>query len=40
MSADADQVSVGGDAYFTLRALGQTFALPIEFARSVFRIEV
>jgi purine-binding chemotaxis protein CheW len=39
MSADADQVSVGGDAYLTLRALGQTFALTIEFARSVFRIE-
>lgn len=39
MSADTDQVSVGGDAYLTLRALDQTFALPIEFARSVFKIE-
>ena len=38
MSADTDQVSVGGDAYLTLRALDQTFALPIEFARSVFKI--
>ena len=39
MSADTGQVSVGGDAYLTLRALDQTFALPIEFARSVFKIE-
>ena len=39
MSADTDQVSLGGDAYLTLRALDQTFALPIEFARSVFKIE-
>jgi purine-binding chemotaxis protein CheW len=39
MSASTDQVSVGGDVYLTLRALGQTFALPIEFARSVFKIE-
>ena len=39
MSADTDQVSRGGDAYLTLRALDQTFALPIEFARSVFKIE-
>jgi purine-binding chemotaxis protein CheW len=39
MSADTDQVSVGSAAYLTLRALDQTFALPIEFARSVFKIE-
>ena len=39
MSADTDQVSVDGDAYLTLLALDQTFALPIEFARSVFKIE-
>jgi len=39
MSADTDQVPLGGDAYLTLRALDQTFALPIEFARSVFKIE-
>jgi purine-binding chemotaxis protein CheW len=39
MSADTDQVSLGGAAYLTLRALDQTFALPIEFARSVFKIE-
>ena len=39
MSADTDQVSVRGDTYLTLRALDQTFAMPIEFARSVFKIE-
>jgi purine-binding chemotaxis protein CheW len=39
MSANTDQVSLGGDVYLTLRALDQTFALPIEFARSVFKIE-
>jgi purine-binding chemotaxis protein CheW len=39
MSADTDEVSLGGDACLTLRALDQTFALPIEFARSVFKIE-
>jgi purine-binding chemotaxis protein CheW len=41
MSADASpaEASSSGDAYLTLRALDQIFALPIEFARSVFKID-
>lgn len=31
--------SVDGDAYLTLLALDQAFALPLDFARSVFKIE-
>lgn len=37
-SSPAD-VSVIGNAYLTLRAIDQTFALPIQFARSIFKIE-
>jgi purine-binding chemotaxis protein CheW len=41
LSADASPAEVAGigDAYLTLRALDQTFALAIEFARSIFEIE-
>jgi purine-binding chemotaxis protein CheW len=34
-----DETSSSGGAYLTLLALDQIFALPIEFARSVFKID-
>jgi chemotaxis signal transduction protein len=37
--ASPAQVRANGKAYLTLRALEQTFALPLEFARSVFKID-
>jgi purine-binding chemotaxis protein CheW len=37
--ASPAEVRVSANAYLTLRALQQTFALPLEFARSVVRID-
>jgi len=39
IDASLAEVRVSANAYLTLRALEQTFALPLEFARSVFKID-
>ena len=39
IDASPAEVHVSANAYLTLRALEQTFALPLEFARSVFKID-
>jgi len=39
IDASPAEVRVSANAYLTLRALEQTFALPLEFARSVFKID-
>ena len=39
IDASPTEVHVSANAYLTLRALEQTFALPLEFARSVFKID-
>ena len=39
IDASLAEVRVRANAYLTLRALEQTFALPLEFARSVFKID-
>ena len=39
IDASPARARVSGKAYLTVRALGQTFALPLEFARSVFEID-
>jgi purine-binding chemotaxis protein CheW len=39
IDASPVEVRVSAKAYLTLRALEQTFALPLEFARSVFKID-
>ena len=37
--ASSGEVRVSAKSYLTLRALEQTFALPLEFTRSVFKID-
>jgi len=39
IDASLAEVRVSANAYLTLRALEQTFALPLEFVRSVFKID-
>jgi purine-binding chemotaxis protein CheW len=39
IDASLAEVRVSANAYLTLHALEQTFALPLEFARSVFKID-
>jgi purine-binding chemotaxis protein CheW len=39
IDAPSAEVHVSAKAYLTLRALERTFALPLEFARSVFKID-
>jgi purine-binding chemotaxis protein CheW len=39
IDASSAEVRVSAKAYLTLSALEQTFALPLEFARSVFKID-
>jgi purine-binding chemotaxis protein CheW len=39
IDASLAEVRVSANPYLTLRALEQTFALPLEFARSVFKID-
>jgi purine-binding chemotaxis protein CheW len=39
IDASLAEVRVSANAYLTLRALEQTFALPLEFARSIFKID-
>jgi chemotaxis signal transduction protein len=39
IDASPAEVRVSAKAYLTVRALEQTFALPLEFARSVFKID-
>ena len=39
IDASPAEAGVSARAYLTLRALEQTFALPLEFARSVFKID-
>ena len=39
IDASPAEARLSANAYLTLRALEQTFALPLEFARSVFKID-